>query len=82
MAKKAIRRKSEASRTKPSKKKTMNRATGSRNLAPAIRGPHGHQDNGICACDVVMEDNELTPDAQLPAAKGGVEIIAARRRDT
>lgn len=85
MARKATRKKAAAKRTAarkpaPRKRQAASRAEASIGLAPAFRGGHAHEDDGVCACDFVMDDIDVTPDDQLPAAKGGVEIIATRGR--
>jgi len=36
----------------------------------------------IDACDLEFHESEATPDAELPAATGGVEILRATRRRT
>ena len=39
-----------------------------------------HEDDGLCGCSVPFTDADATPDADLPIAKGGVEVISAKRR--
>ncbi len=39
-----------------------------------------HEDDGVCGCDVEFNDADATADADLPAARGGVEVLAAKRR--
>lgn len=41
------------------------------------KGSHAHEDH-IDACDLEFRDDEATPDAELPAAKGGVEIVGRK----
>ena len=41
-----------------------------------------HEENHIDGCDVEFLESEATPDAELPAAMGGVEIIRGKRRRT
>lgn len=49
-------------------------------MSAAFRGGHEHEDDSICACDLDFGEAEITLDAMLPAAKGGVEKVAARAR--
>ena len=41
-----------------------------------------HEENHIDGCDVEFLESEATPDAELPAAIGGVEIVRGKRRLT
>jgi hypothetical protein len=34
----------------------------------------------IDGCDLEFQESAPTPDAELPAARGGIEIIGSRRR--
>ena len=43
-----------------------------RKTAAAAPAAHSHEDH-IDACDFEFHESEATPDAELPAAKGGVE---------
>jgi hypothetical protein len=42
--------------------------------------PDRHEEDHIDGCDVEFLDAEATPDAELPAATGGVEIIGRKGR--
>jgi hypothetical protein len=53
----------------PAKKKTARAAA-----------PAAHEDDHVCACDVEMSDADVTADADLPPARGGVEVARAGRR--
>ena len=46
--------------------------------AAVFRDGHIHEDDGECACDFEFDEAEATPDAMLPAARGGVEGDARR----
>lgn len=39
-----------------------------------------HEDDHVCGCDVEMTDADATADADLPPARGGVEVVRAGRR--
>jgi hypothetical protein len=39
-----------------------------------------HEDDGVCGCDVEMTEADATADADLPPARGGVEVAGAKRR--
>lgn len=54
------------------------RATGARK-APA-RPRTADEEAHIDACDLEFHDSEATPDAELPAARGGVEVWQGTRR--
>lgn len=42
--------------------------------------PTAHEDDHICACDVEISDADATADADLPPARGGVEVVRSGRR--
>lgn len=42
--------------------------------------PTAHEDDHICACDVEFTAADATADADLPPARGGVEVVRASRR--
>ena len=44
------------------------------------RVTHVHEEDHIDGCDFELDESEATPDAALPAAMGGVEILGDRRR--
>ena len=68
-----------------SKRKATKRAAPKRRAAAArtvFRAGHQHEDDSECACDFEFSEADATPDAMLPAARGGVEgdsVRAARR---
>ena len=39
-----------------------------------------HEDDDVCGCDVRIGDADATADADLPPARGGVEVLRAKRR--
>jgi hypothetical protein len=39
-----------------------------------------HADDDVCGCDVRIGDADATADADLPPARGGVEVMRAKRR--
>ena len=80
MAKTARKATSKARKKSVARKPTARKAAGSRVMASAFRGGHEHEDDSICACDLDFGEAEITLDAMLPAAKGGVEKVAARAR--
>jgi len=41
---------------------------------------HAHAEDGIDGCDVEFLDSDATPDAELPAARGGVKILRGKRQ--
>jgi hypothetical protein len=45
--------------------------------APALTA---HEDDDVCGCDVEITDADATADADLPPARGGVEVARAKRR--
>lgn len=43
---------------------------------------HGHEDDiDGCTCDVVIHEDEVTLDAELPAAAGGLQAVEPRHDD-
>ncbi len=48
--------------------------------ASARAHPHVHEEDHIDGCDVEFPDSEATPDAALPAARGGVQTVGGKRR--
>jgi hypothetical protein len=63
--------------TKVSKtaKRSLKKAKAARAAAPTA-----HEDDDVCGCDVKISDADATHDADLPAARGGVEVVRAGRR--
>jgi len=55
------------------------RATKARK-APARTRAAPDEETHIDACDLEFHESEATPDAELPEATGGVEILRGRRR--
>jgi hypothetical protein len=39
-----------------------------------------HEDDAVCGCDVEIGAADATADADLPPARGGVEVLRAKRR--
>jgi hypothetical protein len=74
MAKKS--RKSNARATKAGKTKRATRP----GTAHARRRAAPDQEAHIDACDLEFPESEATPDAELPEATGGVEILRGTRR--
>jgi hypothetical protein len=55
----------------------MARATGSKNVTRSGRvsaKPQKHEEEDVDGCDFEFIESEVTRDAELPAAKGGVEV--------
>lgn len=50
--------------------------------APAWTRAAPDEEAHIDACDLEFRESEATPDAELPEATGGVEILRATRRRT
>jgi hypothetical protein len=69
-------RKTKARRTRT---KAQLRKRGDKTPAKA-RIAHMHEEDHIDGCDFEFDESEATPDAALPAAMGGVEILGDRRR--
>ena len=42
--------------------------------------PTAHEDNHVCGCDIEFDNADVTADADLPPARGGVEGARASRR--
>lgn len=47
---------------------------------PAGAPATAHEDDHVCGCDVEMSEADATADADLPPARGGVEVVRATRR--
>ena len=45
--------------------------------APAAA--YAHEDADVDGCDVEFRESDATPDHELPPARGGVEIVRAKR---
>jgi hypothetical protein len=45
--------------------------------APALTA---HEDDDVCGCDVEITQADATADADLPPARGGVEVARGKRR--
>ncbi len=61
----------------------MARATGSRNVTRSGRvsaKPQKHEEDDVDGCDFEFVASEATSDAELPAAKGGVEEVKRKSR--
>ena len=61
---------------KPAAKRPAKKAKASA-AAPALAP---HEDDHVCGCDIVINDADATPDAELPPTRGGVEVARAKRR--
>jgi hypothetical protein len=49
--------------------------------APVKAQAHtSHEDDHVDGCDIDFAKAEPTADADLPAARGGVEVVGAKRR--
>lgn len=49
--------------------------------APArMQARHADDEDHVDGCDFEFHDSEATPDSELPAAKGGVEISGGKGR--
>ncbi len=65
---------------KASKKATRKPAKKRAASAPRRAPEMPHTDDHIDGCDVEFTEAEATPDEDLPPARGGVEVVAARSR--
>jgi len=71
---------------KVSKKPKVSRKTKAKRPVKKTRMPAGvpaltaHEDDHVCGCDVEMSEADATADADLPPARGGVEVVRATRR--
>jgi hypothetical protein len=72
LAKKASKSKGHTKKARKARRKT----------ASSVRreGLSIHEEDHIDGCDVEFDESEATPDAALPAARGGVEEVRGRRR--
>jgi hypothetical protein len=61
---------------KPAAKRPLKKAKASA-AAPALTA---HEDDDVCGCDIRIGDADATADADLPPARGGVEVLRAKRR--
>jgi len=66
------------SKTRKGASKAKRRKAGGKVSARAQASPV-HEEDHIDGCDVEFHDGEATPDAALPAARGGVEVRGRRR---
>jgi len=70
-----------SSKTKAGRARTKARLRKKGDKAPAkAQVAHMHEEDHIDGCDFELDESEATPDAALPAAMGGVEILGGRRR--
>jgi hypothetical protein len=63
--------------------KKAKRATKKKKARPsrlALTAHEAHEEDHICACDVEFTDADATADADLPPARGGVEVARSNRR--
>jgi hypothetical protein len=61
---------------RPAKKKK--KTTRPARSAQAVH--EAHEEDHICACDLEFDDSDITADADLPPARGGVEVARTGRR--
>lgn len=64
---------------KASKKPTAKRPVKKAKTPASAQTLTAHEDDHVCGCDVEMTEADATADADLPAARGGVEGARARR---
>jgi hypothetical protein len=67
-----------AKKAKKAKTKTRGATRGA--ARGVSRAPERHEEDPIDGCDVEFTDDDATPDADLPPARGGVESPPAKRR--
>lgn len=48
--------------------------------ATRARKEHTHEDDHVDGCDFEFQESDATPDAELPAARGGIAQAKKRRR--
>ena len=58
----------------------VKRATSARRASAAAEALRAHNEDHIDGCDAEFRNGEATPDAALPPAKGGLEIMRGKRR--
>jgi hypothetical protein len=58
----------------------VKRVTSSPRASAAAGALHAQDEDHIDGCDAEFHDSEATPDAALPRAKGGVEIMRGKRQ--
>ena len=63
---------------KTSRKPKAKRITKSRKARMQVS--ESHAEDHIDGCDVQIDDSYVTPDAELPSARGGVRVAGAKRR--
>ncbi|MDP1864744.1 MAG: hypothetical protein Q8L13_00180 [Bradyrhizobium sp.] len=64
-----------AKKAKPPAKKKKARPSRS-----VLAAHEAHAEDDVCACDLEFDDGDVTADADLPPARGGVEVARAGRR--
>lgn len=60
-------------------KKTRSASTVVKRGTRASAAAHAHEDNDVDGCDVEFRESDATPDDELPPARGGVEVVRAKR---
>ena len=61
-------------------KKTKAKRPVKKTKTPArASAPTAHEDDHVCGCDVEIGEADATADADLPPARGGVEIVRTKR---
>jgi hypothetical protein len=65
---------------KVSQKSKVKRPAKKRKAPVKAQAHASHEDDHVDSCDIDFNEAEPTADADLPAAKGGVEVVSAKRR--
>lgn len=65
---------------KVSRKSKVKRGVKKRKAPVKAQASASHEDDHVDSCDIDFTKAEPTADADLPAARGGVEVVGARRR--
>jgi hypothetical protein len=48
-------------------------------MARKSEAPDAHEHDDHCVCDIQLEEGEITSDADLPVAAGGVASVGAKQ---
>jgi hypothetical protein len=62
------------------KKSVQSKRSAKTARARAARAAAPHEDDHVDGCDVDIREEDATPDADLPAATGGVEAVSRTGR--
>jgi hypothetical protein len=65
---------------KVSQKSKVKRPVKKRKAPVKARAYTSHEDDHVDSCDIDFTEAEPTADVDLPAARGGVEVVGAKRR--